>query len=89
MIVVDCHALAGKGKTWAEPERDVDYDPRLLFDRGAEAGIQQHCIMPARNETYAEANKQVAALCERHSGRLIGFAPPIALYAKPAACVRC
>jgi predicted TIM-barrel fold metal-dependent hydrolase len=74
MTVVDCHAMAGKGKTWAEPEREVDYNLDQLFERGAEAGIQQHCIMPARNETYGEANKRVAGLCERHRGRLIGFA---------------
>jgi predicted TIM-barrel fold metal-dependent hydrolase len=74
MAIVDCHALAGKGKTWAEPEREVDYDLRLLVERGAEAGIQRHCIMPARNETYSDANKLVAGLCERDSGRLLGFA---------------
>lgn len=73
-MIVDCHALAGKGMTWAEPEREVDYDLRLLLERGSEAGIQKHCIMPARNETYGEANKHVAALCERRAGSLIGFA---------------
>lgn len=74
MIVVDCHALAGKGTTWADPEREVDYGIDLLLERGAEAGIQQHCIMPARNNSYLEANKQIAGLCQRHVGRLIGFA---------------
>jgi hypothetical protein len=54
--VVDGLALAGNGKTWAEPERKVDYDLHLRFDSGAEAGIQRHCIMPARNETYQESN---------------------------------
>jgi predicted TIM-barrel fold metal-dependent hydrolase len=74
MSVIDCHALAGKGRTWAEPEREVDYDLNLMFERGGEAGIQQHCILPARNETYREANQQVAALCARHTAKLIGFA---------------
>jgi predicted TIM-barrel fold metal-dependent hydrolase len=74
MTVVDCHAMAGQGKTWAEPEREVDYRLDQLFERGAEAGIQQHCIMPARNDAYSEANKRVAGLCERHRGKLIGFA---------------
>jgi predicted TIM-barrel fold metal-dependent hydrolase len=74
MTLVDCHALAGPGKTWAEPEREVDYDLQELLQRGAEAGIQQHCIMPARNETYAEANRRIADLCKQHSGALIGFA---------------
>jgi predicted TIM-barrel fold metal-dependent hydrolase len=74
MTVIDCHALAGKGRTWADPPREVDYDVMPLLERGSEAGIQQHCVMPARNETYAEANRRVAALCASHSGRLIGFA---------------
>ena len=74
MTVVDCHALAGKGKTWADPEREVDYDVRQLLERGAEAGIERHCIMPARNQSYADANKFVSRLCESHRGRLIGFA---------------
>lgn len=73
-VVIDCHALAGTGKTWAEPERDVEYDLALLLERGAEAGIDRHCVMPPRNETYTQANKQVARLCEKHGGRLIGFA---------------
>ncbi|MFB3826288.1 MAG: amidohydrolase family protein [Bryobacteraceae bacterium] len=73
-VIVDCHALAGAGKTWSEPEREVDYDLKLLLERGAEAGIGRHCVMPPRNNTYAEANRQVARLCEKHGGRLIGFA---------------
>jgi predicted TIM-barrel fold metal-dependent hydrolase len=73
-LVVDCHALASAGKTWADPERDVDYDLNLLLERGAEAGIDRHCVMPPRNDTYQEANKQLARICEKHSGKLIGFA---------------
>ncbi len=73
-LVIDCHAFAGAGKTWANPEREVDYDLNLLFERGAEAGIDRHCVMPPRNDTYAEANKGIAQLCERHRKRLIGFA---------------
>jgi predicted TIM-barrel fold metal-dependent hydrolase len=72
--VVDCHALLGAGKSWADPEREVDYDLNLLLERGAQAGIDRHCVMPARNETYAEANKQVARMCEKHAGKLIGIA---------------
>ncbi len=72
--VVDCHALLGAGTTWADPPREVDYDLNLLFERGAEAGIDRHCVMPARNETYAEANKLVGRTCEKHAGKLIGIA---------------
>jgi predicted TIM-barrel fold metal-dependent hydrolase len=73
-LVIDCHALVGAGKTWADPEREVDYDLNLLLERGAAAGIDRHCVMPPRNDTYEEVNKQVARICEKHSGKLIGFA---------------
>lgn len=73
-LVIDCHAYVGAGKTWGDPEREVDYDLNLLFERGAEAGIDRHCVMPPRNDTYAEANKQVARVCEKHHDKLIGFA---------------
>jgi predicted TIM-barrel fold metal-dependent hydrolase len=72
--VIDCHAYVGSGKTWGDPPRDVNYSLNLLFERGAEAGIDRHCVMPARNETYAEANKEVARLCEKYPQKLIGFA---------------
>ncbi len=73
-LVVDCHALVGAGTTWADPVRDVTYELSLLFERGAEAGIDRHCVFPARNETYEDANKQLARTCEKHAGKLIGFA---------------
>jgi predicted TIM-barrel fold metal-dependent hydrolase len=73
-MIVDCHALFGPGVTWAEPERRVDYDVSALFDRGAQAGIDQHCVLPARNETYETANRNVARLCSNHAGKLTGFA---------------
>ena len=25
-LVIDCHAFAGAGRTWADPERIVDYE---------------------------------------------------------------
>ena len=74
MTVIDCHAYVGPGKTWYGPEREVDYKLEALFERGAEAAIDQYCVMPARNETYDQVNKLVARHCETHSGKLIGFA---------------
>ena len=59
-LVIDCHAYAGSGKTWGDPPRDVDYSLELLFERGAEAGIDRHCVMPPRNDTYQEANRRIA-----------------------------
>ncbi len=73
--VVDCHALFGAGKTWADPvEQDVHYDLDELLSRGAEAGIGRHCILPARNDQYRELNRKVADTCEHDPDRLIGFA---------------
>ena len=72
--VIDCHALAGRGSTWHEPAEQVDYDVRQLLERGAEAGIDRHCVMAARNESYEAANRDIARLCEKHPGRLSGFA---------------
>src|SRR5689334_12692716 len=74
MTVIDCHAYLGAGKTWYGPQREVEYKLEALLERGAEAAIGRHCVMPARNETYSEANKLVADLCEKHTGKLIGFA---------------
>jgi predicted TIM-barrel fold metal-dependent hydrolase len=73
-LVIDCHAQAGRGVTWNDPERPVDYHPEVMLERAAEAGINRICIMAARNDSYAQANADVARLCERHSDRLIGFA---------------
>jgi predicted TIM-barrel fold metal-dependent hydrolase len=72
--VVDCHVLFGRGKTWDEPARDVDYDLKEVLDRGAEAGIGRFCIMAARNDEYKEVNRAVARACEAHPDKLIGFA---------------
>jgi predicted TIM-barrel fold metal-dependent hydrolase len=73
-LVIDCHALLGTGKTWADPEREVEYSAQILLERGAQAGIDRHCVLPPRNGSYVESNRQVARLCERHEGKLIGFA---------------
>jgi predicted TIM-barrel fold metal-dependent hydrolase len=73
-LVVDCHAMAGVGRTWSDPPREVNYSLELLFERGAEARIDRHCVMPPRNDTYREANREVARLCEKYPHKLIGFA---------------
>lgn len=73
--IVDCHALFGTGKTWADPtEQDVNYNLDELLSRGAEAGINRSCLIPARNAQYKEINQQVARACEKQAGKLIGFA---------------
>ena len=73
--VVDCHALFGSGKTWADPtEQSAAYDLKDLLSRGAEAGIDRYCLMPARNDEYREINRQLARVCEKRPDTLIGFA---------------
>ena len=73
--VVDCHALFGSGKTWADPvEQDVNYSLDELLRRGGEAGIDRYCILPARNDEYKEINRELARMCEKRADRFIGFA---------------
>jgi hypothetical protein len=73
--VVDCHALFGSGKTWADPvEQEVSYDLDELLSRGSEAGIGRYCLIPARNDQYQEINRQLARACEKRPDKFIGFA---------------
>jgi len=58
--VIDCHAQTGQGVTWNEPKRPVDYQLESLLERAAEAGIDRICIMAPRNDSYAQANAEVA-----------------------------
>ena len=71
-LVIDCHAFVGTGKTWADPAREVDYKLDIQFERGGGAGIDRHCVMPPRNDTYTEPNKLVARLQEKYSDKLNG-----------------
>jgi predicted TIM-barrel fold metal-dependent hydrolase len=73
-MVVDSHALAGKGVTWEDPEREVDYDPSQLLEQAARAGIGRLCVLSPRGADYKAANQFVARLCEQHRDKLIGFA---------------
>ena len=74
-MIVDCHALAGKGLAWAGPEAPADYELAPLLERGAQAGIGRHCVMPARQAgSYDTANREIARHVERHPDRLTGFA---------------
>src|ERR1051325_6740984 len=73
--IVDCHALFGSGKTWADvTERTVNHSLEELLSRGTEAGIDRYCLMPARNDQYQEINQSVARVCEKAPEKFIGFA---------------
>lgn len=73
-LIIDCHALLGRGMSWSEPARPVNYEIAELFERGAAAGITRHCIMAPRVDDYAEANRKIADACRNHVGRLTGIA---------------
>lgn len=74
ILIIDCHAPVGAGETWEPKKRPVNYDPEELLKYSAEAGIKQSCIMPARNLSYEERNREIARLCEKHPEKFIGFA---------------
>jgi predicted TIM-barrel fold metal-dependent hydrolase len=73
-LVIDSEAQIGVGETWGSPPRWLDYNVETLLGRSAEAGIDRSCVMAPRNPLYDLPNKQVAKVCEKYSGRLIGFA---------------
>jgi hypothetical protein len=75
-MVIDCHGQVGSGETWAESgvTRWVDYKIEMLLERAAEAGIDRTCIMAPQNADYTEKNREVAKLCEKYPGKLIGVA---------------
>jgi hypothetical protein len=73
-LVIDSHAQVGSGETWAEPQRQVDYQLEQVLARAAEAGIDRSCIMAPKNDSYEEKNKEIARLCAKYPEKLIGFA---------------
>ncbi len=73
-LVIDCHAQVGNGVTWNEPKRPIDYKVELLLERAAEAGIDRSCVLCPQNDSYEQANIEVARLCEKYPDKLIGFA---------------
>jgi uncharacterized protein len=73
-VVVDSHALLGKGVTWAEPEREVNYELGELLEQAARAGIDRLCVVSPRTADYKAANQYIARVCAQHRDKLIGFA---------------
>jgi predicted TIM-barrel fold metal-dependent hydrolase len=72
-MIVDghCHAGTGDGFTGPWNTRAV-LEPYLR--RARAAGIGRTVVFAAFSSNYAAANAEVAELCRRHRGRLIGFA---------------
>jgi uncharacterized protein len=73
-LVIDCHTQIGSGTSWTAPKKPVDYRVELLLEQAAEAGIDCSCVMAPQNDSYEQANIEVARICEKHPGKLIGFA---------------
>jgi uncharacterized protein len=73
-LVIDSHVQIGSGQTWDDPQRAVDYEVGMIFERAAEAGIDRCCVAAVQNMTYSDQNKEVARLCEKYPDDLIGFA---------------
>jgi predicted TIM-barrel fold metal-dependent hydrolase len=72
-VIIDCHCHAGKGDAMTAPwNTDAPLDKYLR--RARAAGIQKTIVFPLFHRDYAEANRQVAEIVARSSGRLIGFA---------------
>jgi predicted TIM-barrel fold metal-dependent hydrolase len=72
--VIDACAALGSGETRESKTRHVRYDADELLRYSSEAGITRSCIMPARNLSYEEKNREIARFCEKYPGKFIGFA---------------
>jgi predicted TIM-barrel fold metal-dependent hydrolase len=73
-MIVDAYAQIGTGEIWHEPKRRVDYRVEQFLNRASQAGIGRLCVMAPQNDSYKEANLEVARVCAKHRGRLIPFA---------------
>jgi len=78
-LVIDCHAHVGisrepgTARELSAPWETVA-DPELILQHAQEAGIDKTVIFPINNTSYKEANEDIARVCQRYPGRLIGFA---------------
>jgi predicted TIM-barrel fold metal-dependent hydrolase len=85
--IIDCHAhvgiesLAGTDYDLIDPWNAVA-DPEVIARHAQEAGIDHTVIFPIFCLKYEEANKQVAEIVRRYSGRFIGFAKHHPVYEK-------
>src|SRR5215472_10958252 len=71
--VIDCHTHAGTGTALTAPWTTMA-DPAEILRRNDEVGINKACIFPISHDTFAEANREIAAIVKRYPGRFIGYA---------------
>lgn len=84
MSIVDGQMWVGEGFAWGEqinpgtpvsvPGRKVHFTPEQVLAECARAGIDRACVVPARTQDYAGANRRLAQVCAEHPAKLIGFA---------------
>ena len=72
-MIIDFHCHAGKGDIMTAPW-NTDAPLEKYLRRASAAGIQKTVVFPLFHTDYAEANRQLARMVLRSSGRLIGFA---------------
>jgi uncharacterized protein len=72
-LVIDAHCHAGTGTAMQAPW-NTRADIEITLRHMQEAGIDRTVVFPINNQEFARANQEVADLCKRHPGKLIGFA---------------
>jgi predicted TIM-barrel fold metal-dependent hydrolase len=71
--VIDCHVHAGTASALTAPWTTIA-DPEEIIRRNKQAGIDKSVIFPISNDTYEDANREIAEICRRYPGRFIGYA---------------
>ena len=79
MRVIDAHCHAGRGLNFGKDNPPSDpwttyNDPQWALRRMKEAGIDKTIIFPIDNETYAQANEEIAGYVRKWPTKFIGFA---------------
>ena len=77
--VIDAHCHAGKGMNFgtSDPEAapwTTFNDPERVIRQAEAAGISQTIIFPISNNTYQQANEEIASYVRRWPSKFIGFA---------------
>jgi hypothetical protein len=77
--IIDAHCHAGKGSNFGKPGDThapwTTYNsPEETLRKMEQAGIDQTIIFPISNETYKEANEEIAGFICKWPDKLIGFA---------------
>jgi predicted TIM-barrel fold metal-dependent hydrolase len=72
-MIVDGHCHAGRGDRLTAPW-NTHAPLETYLRRARAAGIQRTVILPAGHSDYAQANREIGQIVNRHPGRFIGFA---------------